>query len=109
MNATFKSWKSSSRDRRLSDTIFNVSLPRMSMWAAFERSFEHIIRRLPVIAPAWWLPGRQACGFELDGRCMKYNLLNAKEGRWNRSVRAAAARQGTVTRTHSTDTIREIL
>ena len=49
----------------------------------------------------------------MDGPCNKYNARNTlvdATGRlkWNRTTRAAAARQGTVMRSHSLDLIREI-
>ena len=104
INATLRPWHVT---QRLHDQAFDVSLPRMVMWVKGHRDVEHVLRRLAVVAPAWWVPGRQACGFTLDHGCTSYNGLNNR--RWNRTQRAAAARQGTVQKSHSLDLIRDIL
>ena len=118
LNVTFQRWNERRSARH--DEVFNVSLLRMVIWLVRDSRGqlsathgEFPIRRLEHVAPAWWLPGRQACGFDVDGPCNKYNARNKlvdATGRlkWNRTTRAAAARQGTVMRSHSLDLIREI-
>ena len=88
------------------------------MWSERARSGEFPLRRLRAVASAWWQPGRVSCGFHLDGVCDRYNKINAgavpgsgrwNPGGWNRTVRAAAARSGTVIRSHSLDLIRDVV
>ena len=71
-----------------------------------------------------------ACGFTIDNVCTKYNKMNALHqlaeqvetlgtrakinlgpalGKWNFTTRRAAARSGSVARTHSQDFIRDLL
>lgn len=138
------------------DATMEVSLQRMTMRPITNRKTEHSIRRVPVVAPTWWLvrmhaphahpinmspggafialdplrrtiraltavcerdtlwtqSGRTSCGFEIDDYCELYKRTNAGLVRgvwWNRTVRQAAARSGTVERTHTLDLVRDIL
>ena len=127
LNATLRPWPPALSGRRqtarwnssrarsappLVDEAFEVSLPRMAMRPVLKRILEYAIRRVPRVAPAWWLPGRVACGFELDSVCEHYNKRNAglvSGVWWNRTVRHAAARSGTVRQSHLMDQTMDIV
>ena len=83
------------------------------MWLAHQKTNEHILRRVARVAQGWWAAGRISCGFALDHMCDHYNKLNAGlllgQPKWNRTTRQAAARSGTVQRSHSMDLIRDIV